>query len=177
MTVYKINRNKLRIYLTDTEVKKGFGGYKSLIEMSKSTKHRLNALLCNIVKAHFEEVNAIKINGKISFFQNSGCYIMLDFITENQNKKTVFKFADGESLINAILSVFKRERAIKSDLYLMKDGYRLIAESCESIFKNKNIKYSVSQNPIDIAYTKEYGKPLIINDAIYLFGKAFFKDF
>ena len=164
MTVYKLNDKKFRIYLTYAEIKLGFGGRHNLINMDKLVKYKLNSLICNTLKDK-------KItNGKIYLLKNKGCIITI--FTNCNYEKYLFEFKKSEDLIKTIIFIFKEHKNVKSDLYLLDKKYNLIIkDSKPPVLKN------YKTNKILISKTEEYGKPLILNNAIYRFGKAFINNF
>ena len=163
MTVYKIDSTHVKIILTELEVNLGFGGIEKLLLMRKKTKEKLKSLIFNTV--NLPEKN-IKINGKIAILKDKGCVLRVQFLSKKDF--FIYCFENSESLINTVVSVFKEYKHQKSDLYLLDNGYRLITYK-------KLPELEPLQRQIDFEYTNEYGKPLIKNNAIYQFGKAFIK--
>lgn len=161
MTVYRLAENRLKIALTNTEIALGFGGLNELISMNESVRLRLKLLITNIASSFTSSGDKVKV--KLTINADKGCYIELYFV-----KPYLYHFSTSEGLIKSVIKIFPSCKNIKSDLFLMDNGYRLLcANRLNGLFKNE------SQNNIHIAYTKEYGKPLILNNAIYRFGRAF----
>ncbi len=166
MTIYRISPNKFNIFLTKTEIQYGFGGYENLIFMQNGTKEKIKSLVLNILKPTF---NNMTLKGKIVILK-SGCIINIDII--NKGKETVYLFENCDRLIGNISYLYPFFKFEKSDLYLYKNEYYLSTN--REFLPLKKYK---TKNKILIAKAKEYGKPLVLNDAIYRFGKAFIKDF
>ncbi len=166
MTIYRLSPNKFKIFLTKTEILYGFGGYDSLIFMRNKTKEKIKSLVLNILKPPF---NNMMIKGKIIVLK-SGCFINIDII--NSNNESVYLFENCDRLIKNISYLYPFFKFEKSDLYLYKNKYYLSISREFLPFKKYKIK-----NKILIESAKEYGKPLVLNNAIYRFGKAFIKDF
>lgn len=176
MTVYDINANQIRIYLTHTEVIACFGSYKRLSEMNEHIKDCLYALINSVVKSHIKAQKSYKIKGRISVKENTGCNINICFISEQSYMPTIYSFKNSENLICAVNMLFKKCNNAKSDLYRMPDSYRLITDCYENALNLNEFDCNVFNSPIMLAHTKEYGKPLILNNAIYRLGKAFIKE-
>ncbi len=93
-------------------------------------------------------------------------------------KEHLFIFSDCESLTEGILFLYRLKLNIKSALYKTESDYRLIIKSHrpKPYFLSLN-EFCIKQssNSFEAAFTKEYGKLLIANNAIKTFGKYFFK--
>lgn len=181
MTVTKIAQNKIKIFLTDTEVSACFGDYEQLRQMSPKVKNALNLLLSDIIaeSAIFEE--NCRISAKLSLKRGVGCEILLSALVAERrqpNKECIFEFDDSESLTLGIKELYKKRRNLQiiSHLYETEMGYRLIV-NCknpkEKLFLLNEFCFKTSDKAEEIAYVKEYGKPLILNCAIEKYGKAF----
>ncbi len=166
MTIYRLSPDNFKIFLTKTEIKYGFGGYENLIFMKNGTRKKIKSLVLNIIKPPF---NNMIIRGKIVILK-SGCLINIDIIKETE--ETVYLFENCDRLIRNIGYLYPFFKFEKSDLYLYKNEY-FLALNREFLPLEK---YK-TKNKILVAKAKEYGKPLVLNDAIYRFGKAFIKDF
>lgn len=162
MTVYRLSENRLKIALTNTEIALGFGSLRELVSMSESVKLRLKLLISNIAKSFSSPSE--KIKARLTINADKSCFIELYFV-----KLYLYHFNTSEGLIKSVIKIFPFYKNTKSDLFLMDNGYRLLSAS-----KLNDLSKYESQNSIHIAYTKEHGKPLILNNAIYRFGKAFF---
>lgn len=95
-----------------------------------------------------------------------------------QPKEHLFIFPDSESMITSILFLYRHKLNFKSMLYKTESDYRLIikckhTKSC-LLCLNEFCKRH-SSNIIETAFTKEYGKLLVNNNAIKTIGKYFFK--
>lgn len=166
MTIYKLSPNKFKIFFSKTEIKYGFGGYENLIFMQDITKKKIKSLLVNIIKPHFD--NMI-VKGKIAFLKN-GCLMTIDITS--QKKEAVYLFQNSDCLIGNISYLYPFFKFEKSDLYLFEKKYYLFLQ--REFLPLKKYK---TKNKILTSKAKEYGKPLVLNNAIYRFGKAFIKDF
>ncbi len=178
MTVYDINPNQIRISLTHTEVIACFGSYSKLAKMSDNIKASLSALVYNVAKAHIKTQQNYKIKGRIYAKENNGCKINIYFTVLHKQKSIpiIYSFKNSENLICAVNMLYKSENSLRSDLYKMSDSYRLIIEHYENSLTLNEFDCKVFNSPIMLAHTKEYGKPLILNNAIYRLGKAFIKE-
>lgn len=93
-------------------------------------------------------------------------------------REYLFIFSDCESLIQGILFLYHLKLNFKSMLYKTEKDYRLIIKSnhTKPCFLTLNeFCLRQSNNCFETAYTKEYGKLLIGNNAIKTFGKYFSK--
>ena len=184
MTVSIIAKNKLRILLTHTEVIACFGEYEKLFGMTSGVKTALNFLINDIIsqKRIFGENS--KISAKLTVRRNFGCEIilteLLPKITDTEESGCLFEFEDSDALTRGIAELYKNKSnfGFKSHLYKTESGYRLLV-SCkkpkERLFLLNEFCFKISENLRDIEYTKEYGKPLILNCAIEKYGEIFLK--
>ena len=90
-------------------------------------------------------------------------------------KKYALYFSDSESLTKAVLLIFDKGKQTASSLYSFKNKYVLVTE----IINPKNLMainefcfYKTNDN-IKIEFIREYGKPLITNNAINCYAVAF----
>lgn len=183
MTVSLITKNKLKIALTHTEVLACFGEYEQLFSMTPRVKTALNLLLSDIIASKRVFSDNCKISAKLEVKRNFGCEITLTALSSQRKapeKECIFEFSDSEALTHGITELYKNKSNLrfKSHLYKTESGYRLIA-SCknpkESLFLLNEFCFKISDNLKDIEYTKEYGKPLILNCAIEKYGRIFLK--
>ena len=182
MTVLKLSHNRLKIIISNTEVLCCFGSYESLGKMTDSIKSALSALLSDIIAENRAVFKNGRITAKIRLIKNYGCEIIL--IPDLQRgrsseKEYIFEFADSESLILAVLLLYRNRATVglQSSLYKMPDGYRLIirrAKSNLSIVLKEFYSRECSFE-YEAEYTYEHGKPLIVGNAVKKFGAAFFK--
>lgn len=177
MTVSDIQGNKIKISLTDVEVLSCFGSYERLFSMTKAIKSAVQSLLEDII-AQKGYADCEKMLVEIKAKKNCGCIITVSLLSGNTQKSYIFEFADSESLTRAVVILYKdrRTRRLESRLYKMPQGFRLIIFSREykPVFFLLN-EFCRRQNscPIELAYTEEYGKPLISENAIEIYGSAF----
>ena len=176
MTVFDMNPNQIRISLTHTEVIACFGSYKSLMNLNDRIKDRISALVYNVIKHHIKTQQNCKIKGTIYAKKNNGCKINIYFVSEQTHIPTIYSFKNSENLICAANMLFKSKYTLRSDLYKMSDSYRLIIDNYNNPLNLSEFYCKVYNSPIMLAHTKEYGKPLILNNAIYRLGKAFIKE-
>lgn len=90
----------------------------------------------------------------------------------------IYEFADCEALTMAMLLLFKKEkyRQSESSLYRFLGKYRLIIKNpniCDNIIHIKEFYVYSTNSAIEIAVTKEYGKVIIEEKAIEIYGNAF----
>ena len=94
-------------------------------------------------------------------------------------REYLFIFSDCESLTQGILFLYHSKLNLKSMLYKTEKDYRLIIKSNHAkpcLFSLIEFCQRHSSNCFETAYTKEYGKLLIGNNAIKTFGKYFSKE-
>lgn len=182
MTVYEIGKTMLKITLTDTEVISCFGAYEKLYTMSYGIQLAINLLLRDIISEHKNFFENSKITAGIKAVKNCGCEITLycrKSLRNSPKKEYIFCFDDSESLTQAILTLLNRNntRNLESSLYKMPDCYCLIITSrdANNIFIINEFCNKKSNPKFYAEYVKEYGKPLIINNAINRYGVAFSK--
>lgn len=91
-------------------------------------------------------------------------------------REYLFIFQDIESLTQGIIFLYRLKYNFKSALYKTEKDYRLLIKSngmppylfCLNEFCQRR-----SCNTLEIAYTKEYGIPLISSNAVKVYGKYF----
>lgn len=183
MTVLHIDRNRIKVILTDTEVISCFGAYERLCTMSGSIKSALNALLRDIITDYRRTCNKCKIVANIRAKKNCGCEITLSAVGtrhSQEEKEYIYDFADTEDLTRAILQLYRQRgmRSIKSSLYKMPRGFRLLiksGKSRDSFFVLNEFCLKSSCSHTEAEYTREHGKPLITETAVKKYGSVFFK--
>ena len=178
LTVYNTNLDEIKIILTHTEVIAYFDSYEKLTLMGDNIKKSLSLLVGEVAKSRVENIKDYEIKGQIVARKNYGCRIILKLIkiTEHIPTPYIYIFKNSESLIRAIETVFFNTDA-NSDLYLMTNGYRLIINNCNNLIPPFELGIETTSSPIALAFTKEYGKPLILKNALLKLKKAFIKDF
>lgn len=95
-----------------------------------------------------------------------------------KTNERMYEFENSEALTQCIIALYRkaRFRDLKSSLYKMPDCYRLIIKQsnpCNSPVYIKEFSRCHSNSAIELSVTKEYGKLLIKNNAVEIFGKAF----
>lgn len=183
MTVSKVAQNKIKIFLTHTEVITCFGEYEKLLGLSPKVKTSLNLLLSDILSKHPLFNGNKKISAKIKLCKDFGCEIILTALLPKRkipNSECVFVFQDSDALTSGIWELYKNKTNHRylSHLYKTDNGYSLIINSQnpkEHLFFLNEFCFKIESNSEYIAYTKEYGKPLILNCAIEKYGKIFSK--
>ena len=96
----------------------------------------------------------------------------------NRKSEILFNFNDSDSLSEGIIFLYKKKPFIKSSLYKSESSYQLIltADDCwPSIKQLSEFSSYKTKNYIQIAIIKEHFKPLILNNAVKIYGKAFLK--
>lgn len=179
MTVTQINENQLKITLSNTEVLGCFGEYEKLNRMSDSIKASLSALLREILTDYGFTRKHCRLIAKLKIQKPIGCEITVSALQKGHftNTKMLFEFDNLEELTIGILHLYKSNNHMpQSSLYKFDNRYRLIIKSRENskaFFTINEFCQTKSVSPITIAYTEEYGTPLIENNAIEIYGKAF----
>ena len=95
-----------------------------------------------------------------------------------RKSEILFTFNNSEDLTHGIIFLYKKKPYIKSTLYKTQLEYQLILTADERWPTVKQLSEFASyktKNYIKIAVVKEHFKPLILNNAVKIFGKAFFK--
>lgn len=183
MTVSVLAQNKIKILLTHTEVITCFGKYDTLYSLTPKVKTSLNMLLSDIITTHSLFNRNCKISAKIKVRKNLGCEILLVALLPKRktpDNECIFEFSDTEALTAGITELYKNKRNLRflSHLYKTEQGYSLIV-NCknpkERLFLLNEFCFKISDSKNAVEYTKEYGKPLILNCAIERYGEFFSK--
>lgn len=93
-------------------------------------------------------------------------------------KEYLFIFPDSESMISSVLFLYRHKFIFNSMLYKTENDYRLIIKCMRlkpCLLSLNEFCKRHSNNIIETAFTKEYGKLLISKNAIKTIGKYFFK--
>ncbi|MBP3705710.1 MAG: adaptor protein MecA [Clostridia bacterium] len=181
MDINAINKNKIKISLTDEEISSLFGGYDNLDYNNPYSKHMLDMLLNTAIKNKSFSLDSerLLIEVKQEF---SGCSIILTKIYATAPKRykrmsisyNVASFKTSEDMIKCILALYNSNLNIKkSDLYLIDSEYNLILYSfVPNTFLEEYCK-NISSNKTPLGYIEEYGTPLCLGDAVNRLGKIF----
>ncbi len=95
-----------------------------------------------------------------------------------RKSEVLFTFNNSEALTEGIIFLYKKKPLIKSSLYKNNIDYQLILTADDRWPTVKQLSEFASyktKNYIQIASTKEHCKPLILNNAVKVYGKAFLK--
>lgn len=182
MQVSEIDSNKVKIFLTNTEVLCCFGDYEKLFNLSGHTRTLIKALLNDIAESH-NMLHHKRLTAKIHAGKNFGCVIILSASgVKKAVKKYTLLFPDSESLIKASLYMqsMKHKKYHKSQLYKINNSYHLIFESeckTDDLLTLKEFCQVLYSGDLQFEYTKEYGTLLIKDKAVTKIVKTFFKDF
>lgn len=90
----------------------------------------------------------------------------------------LFTFKNSDDLTDGIIFLYRKKPLIKSSLYKGEVDYRLILTAdgnWPTIKQLAEFASNKTKNYIQIAITREHFKPLIINNAVKIYGKAFLK--
>lgn len=90
----------------------------------------------------------------------------------------LFAFKNSDNLTDGIIFLYRKKPLIKSSLYKSNFGYQLILTADSNWPTIKQLSEFASyktKNYIQIAIIREHFKPLIINNAVKIYGKAFLK--
>jgi len=178
MTVCKVNETKIKIRLTDTEVITCFGNYEKLFCATASTKLTINALLCDLIPHYNHLANSSKIVAKITAQKHLGCEITVYAYFHNDTaKEHILNFKNSEDLTRAILCIYRSKPycKMKSSLYSLAGKFILIIENRSLLPQAKELAERVCTSHIYAEYVREYGKLLIDDNAVSVYGKAFLK--
>lgn len=184
MTVSELGENKIRVSLTDTEVLCCFGNYERLFQMTDAIKSAFNALLIDIIKKHSSVLGKGRVIVQIKAQKSLGCEIILTCAIPKRKllkKEILLEFSDSESLIHFILYLYRKKRYYRllSSVYKLKNSYFLIIShrNCnELLYSAKEFCRKITEGGNKAEFIKEYGKPIILNNAIEEFGKYFSKE-
>ena len=95
-----------------------------------------------------------------------------------KKSEILFTFENSEALTSGITFLYKKKPLIKSSLYKNGVKYQLILiaddrwPTIKQLSEFANFK---TKNYIKIAIIKEHCKPLILNNAVKIYGQAFLK--
>ncbi len=95
-----------------------------------------------------------------------------------EKREILFVFKNSEDLTDGILFLFKKKPLIISSLYKTANDYRLIITADDRWPLTKRLSEFCRFKTccfIHIAVTREHAKPLILNQAVKIYGKAFLK--
>ncbi len=95
-----------------------------------------------------------------------------------QKSEVLFAFNTSDALTDGIIFLYKKKPFIKSSLYINNKNYLLILTADDRWPTIKQLLEFASyktKNYIQIASVKEHFKPLILNNAVKVYGKAFLK--
>lgn len=185
MTVSVVSPQKIKIFLTHTEVIACFGEYERLLDLVPKAKICLTLLINDIIEGNRSFSKADKISAKIKLIKQKGCIITLTASLHHRKCDTsecLFEFSGADDLTNALTALYKMgtNRKISSHLYKTENKYQLIANCInpkEKLFLLHEFCSKISDSVWDIETVREYGKPLILNSAIKSYGRAFLKGF
>lgn len=181
MTVYKADRNKIKIALSDSEVLAFFGSYKKITDMSGSTRLTVALILKESLSDYAEELND-ELLVEIRARESAGCIITVSSAENRRqrNEKAFYclDFADFTALTDGVTRLYlnKKSRG-NSSLYRISQIYRLII-SCENsndLFFMNEYCLSIENSVLKSAYTEEHGELLIKGNAVELIGSTFSK--
>lgn len=164
---------KIKILVSDSEIKEYFGGYGNISENNAKTIESINRVLKKAVPERFLK----KLGNKILFEMSktdSGCIISLSSSVIRKENELLLIFKSFENLI-FFCSCLKTELK-QSELYKFKNDYILFLPSklsknivtfskefCKAVIKDKKISAAV----------KEYGTLICKNNAIEKIKKSF----
>ena len=101
-------------------------------------------------------------------------------VLQKRKKKNevLFTFNNSDTLTDGIIFLYRKKPFIKSSLYRNNFGYQLILTADDrwpTIKQLSEFANFKTKNYIQIAVIKEHYKPLILNTAVKVYGKAFLK--
>ena len=97
---------------------------------------------------------------------------------QNRKSEILFHFNNSEALTEGIIFLYKKKPLIKSSLYKAGSSYQLILTADDrwpSIKQLSEFASYKTKNYIKIAVIREHYKPLILNNAVKIYGRAFLK--
>lgn len=99
---------------------------------------------------------------------------------KTEKEEILFVFKNSEDLTDGIIFLFNKKPLITSSLYKTANDYRLIINADErwpTMKRLSEFSKFKTKSYIHIAVTREHAKPLILNNAVKIYGKAFLKRF
>lgn len=95
---------------------------------------------------------------------------------KKESNEYLYVFSDCDTLTSGILFLCRLKQNFKSELYKSNNQYCLIISTKRfkpCLFTLSEYCFKTSKNIFEIALIKEYGKPLILKNAINVYGKYF----
>ena len=181
MTVYRADRNKIKISLTDNEVLAFFGTYERITDMNAGTRLTVALLLKEGLSNYPDEFDGdilVEIRAK----ESAGCTITVS--PAEKKRKTggnffiCFDFADSSSMIDGISRLYiSRKIHGKNSLYRISGAYRLIisCKTAKDLFFMNEYCIPSDSSAAACAFTEEHGKIIVKDNAVAVIGKAFTK--
>lgn len=181
MDINTINKNKIKISLTDEEVSSIFGGYDKIDYKNPDSKSRLDTFLNSIIISENFILDSKSLVVEIKQ-ETSGCTITLTKVYDKSGgsrkrlklKGRVAIFENSNDMLEGLLSLYKSGISVKrSDLYLLDNKYRLIIYSAVTDELLSEYFINITNRKSTIGYTEEYGTPLCLGNAVNKLGKTF----
>ena len=94
-----------------------------------------------------------------------------------ENNEYILTFNSSNDLTSAVLLLYRNKKlsTSKSSLYKMNKNFILIIESSSPLLFLQEFSKNNKNAHIQAEYVREYGKAIILNNAISAYGKAFLK--
>lgn len=187
MKIETVNRSKIIVRLTDSEVMLFFGGYSEISLSNESFKSVINKIIIKAVKNNPDFASNRDYIIEIRSKALSGCEIHITKsgktaeLSNNIINRYIFYFNNSENMIKAVnrLYLSYKTRNLNSSVYKFKDCFVLIIKSERfkniepliSEYSSGNLEYS----SVAESFFEEYGILIAKEKAIKVIGKSFSK--
>lgn len=185
MTVDPEEKNKLKIYLTDREVERIFGGYGKINYTDPRSKAAIGLLLKEAINSGGFMPQGEKLLIEVRP-HGKGCVISFsgknddENITLNQTKSQftyTIHFADSDSLLDGVRELYLNAPPLPdSRLYRIQNTYQLIIRTTKNIAKHlihiNEYCNKISSGQETASYCAEYGQLICSADTVKKIGCA-----
>lgn len=178
MTFTTLKNDKLKISLDRLETLQLFGGADNIDRNDPATRFAIKLLFKRALRENYfrpgsgsvfvEIVKTLAGGCEIYFIKNRGC-----LSGEETGIPFVFEFLNCENAVRAarVLSAVAG-RSAKSRFFRLEDRYRLTVSAKKPLLlRMTEFADAVYTSPVQLAFTEEYGKELIDENAVEILSK------